>query len=108
MIERAVQLVDRVRAKGVAHLRPVKRDAYGVEIPALLLAALVARALDCAMVGDVREWCGAKFGRVNVTPTIGVERRGYGGGKWRCSHGVKFKASCEKRAVSGLKPPKCL
>ena len=69
MIERPVEFIHGMRAKGVTHLGPVKSNAHGRQV-AQDFARLVA--LHLAMVGDI----GKILKPVNDAPVLRVENIG--------------------------------
>src|SRR5699024_5377637 len=74
MVQSAVELIHRVRAKGVADLRAVDRDPHHRQV------SRGARAVHAAVVGDVGE-----IEPVHLAPTAGVEQFGHLGRK-RIAH----------------------
>src|SRR5699024_1018188 len=66
MVQSAVELIHRVRAKGVADLRAVDRDPHHRQV------SRGARAVHAAVVGDVGE-----IEPLHLAPTAGVEQLGH-------------------------------
>ena len=104
MVERAVQLVDRARAEGVANVGAIKGDAHHRHVRALGASIRLGATRDTAVVGDVGE-----VETLDLTPAGRVEGVGHegesahvsdsnrrGSGRRRGVHAREGRRSCRR------------